>query len=263
MIKSFLLEKFWIPVVNESVHYNPFNTTVYALIFGIAALYLVYPLSKKLDIDFDREFFLGIAPFILLGGTTRSLKDIDALNTFLLETPFIYILMFGFTLSAILLSQQIKQREILEFREAMWILGGIPLAVSLTFYSISNLQALAMFIIITMAWGLIGYLTLSLFSPKLLTASFALPVSAHFYDATTTVVALAFQAEEKHVVAQQFINIFGPYGMFLMKGLFIIPITWYIVEEFEGEERNYYLFLITLLGLSIGTRNILSVLTLT
>jgi len=72
-VKSFLVEKFWTPIVNESVYYNPFNTTVYALLFGIAALYVVYPVSKKLGIKFNREFFIGITPYILLGGASRDL----------------------------------------------------------------------------------------------------------------------------------------------------------------------------------------------
>jgi uncharacterized membrane protein len=51
---------------------------------------------------------------------------------------------------------------------------------------------------------------------------------------------------------------FGPEGMFLMKTLIIIPAVYYINREIEGEEKNYYLFLVALLGLALGTRNILS-----
>ncbi|QKQ98864.1 DUF63 family protein [Candidatus Nanohaloarchaea archaeon] len=262
-IKRFLVEKFWVPVANESVYYNPYNTTVYALLFGIAALYLVYPFSKKMGIDFNKEFFKGIAPFVFLGGAARSLKDINAVNTVLLETPFIYIVLFTFTVAAIKFSQKASER--IEFKpyKILAVTGIIPLAAALSFYSINNWAALKLFTAIVLTWSIAGYATINLLKPELWKPSFTIPVAAHFFDASTTVTAVTFGGQEKHVLGQFFINNFGPYSMFLMKGLVIIPAVYYITENMEGEEKNYYLFLIALLGLAIGTRNILSTLTLT
>ncbi|WEL23929.1 putative membrane protein [Candidatus Nanohalovita haloferacivicina] len=257
------MEKFWIPVADESVYYNPYNTTIYALLFGLAALYLVYPFSKKLGITFDRDFFKGIAPYAFLGGAVRSLKDINAVNSFLLETPFIYIVLFVFTVSAIKFSQILSDRTDYSMENILAVTGLIPLAVSLSFYSISNFAAVGLFLSLVLTWSLAGYAVLQLLRPDLLNYSFVVPVAAHFYDASTTVTALSFGGREKHVLGQFFIDVFGPYGMFLMKGLIIVPVVYYIVENMEGEERNYYLFLIALLGIAIGTRNILSTVALT
>lgn len=262
-IKRFLVEKFWTPVANESVYYNPFNTTVYAVLFGVAALYLVYPFSKKIGIEFNRDFFKGIAPFVFLGGAARSLKDINAVNTVLLETPFIYIVLFVFTLAAVKLSQIAGEKLEIKQEKILAILGLIPLGLTLSFYTVNNWQALGTFIFTVAVWASAGFLALKALKPELLTPAFTLPVAAHFFDASTTVTALQFGGSEKHVVASFLIENFGPYSMFPMKAMVVIPIVYYIHEEINGEEKNYYLFLIAMLGFAIGTRNILSTLALT
>lgn len=257
-VKSFLVEKFWTPIINDSVYYNPFNTTVYALIFGIAALYLVYPLSKKLDVNFDREFFIGIAPYIFVGGATRSLKDINVMNTVLLETPFIYILMFIFTIGSLIFSKKIENYQKIKYHKAFFVIGFIVLLTVLSTYNFSNLNALTYFSVIMGLWIIPSYLILRSLNRNLFSYNLTIPISAHYFDASTTVTSLAFGGAEKHVLAQFFINNFGPIGMFIMKTVMIIPIVYYINENMEGEEKNYYLFLIALLGIALGTRNILS-----
>ena len=259
-VKSFLLEKFWTPIVNESVYYNPFNTTVYALLFGIAALYVVYPVSKKLDIDFNREFFIGIAPYIFLGGTLRSLKDIDLINTILLETPFIYFVMFIFTLIALFGSKKLEKMKDIPYHKTLSAVGSVALLLALSFYSFSNLGALIYFIGVMALVTTLFYILVRIFKSEMLTYSFSIPVLAHYFDASTTITSLAYGGIEKHVLAQYFIDIFGPGGMFLMKTIVIIPVVYYINENMEGEEKNYYLFLVTLLGIALGTRNLTSLL---
>lgn len=257
-VKSFLVEKFWTPIVNESVYYNPFNTTVYALLFGFAALYLVYPVSKKLDIDFDRDFFIGIAPYIFLGGATRSLKDVNVVNTILLETPFIYLVMFVFTLGALFGSKKIAEHQEIEYHKLFFGIGAVTLLVILSLYTFSNFEAFTYFLGLMMAWTIPFYVILRLAKPDLLSYSFSIPVAAHYFDASTTVASLIFGGAEKHVLAQFFTANFGPIGMFMMKTAVIIPVVYYINENIEGEEKNYYLFLIALLGIALGTRNLLS-----
>jgi uncharacterized membrane protein len=111
-----------------------------------------------------------------------------------------------------------------------------------------------------MGWIIPFSLILKLFKKKLASYSFTVPIAAHYFDASTTVTSLAYGGAEKHVLAQFFINNFGPLGMFIMKTIVIIPIVYYINQNIDGEERNYYLFLIALLGLALGTRNLTSLL---
>jgi len=257
-VKSFLVEKFWTPIVNESVYYNPFNTTVYALIFGIAALYIVYPVSKKLNISFNREFFLGVTPYIFLGGAARSLKDVNAINTVLLETPFIYLVMFFFTFGALFGSKKLAEHQDMKYHKIFFSIGGVALLTAFSLYNISNLEALTYFLGVMATWTIPSYLLLKLIKPEFLSYSFTVPIVAHYFDASTTVSSLAFGGAEKHVLAQFFIANFGSVGMFMMKTSVIVPIVYYINKNIEGEEKNYYIFLIALLGVALGTRNLLS-----
>lgn len=258
-VKSFLFEYFWLPIIDPSVHYNVYNTIVYALIFSYVALYLVFPLVKKLDLSFDRRFFVAISPYVFLGGILRALRDHQVIDTILLETPIIYVLMFFYVLGILVISKFLEERDVVEYHQLSLAVGLLSLGALISLFDSFNFTVFLQLLILTLAWLITGLGVLYLLKPDLISYSFILPVAAHFLDATSTVVALGQGAEEKHVLANFFINTLGPYGMFVMKGLVIIPATYYIIKEFEGEERNYYLFLITLLGIALATRNSASI----
>ena len=259
-VKSFLFENFWLPVIDPSVYYNPYNTIVYALLFGLAAIYLGFPLLKKFDISLNREFFIGIAPFVFLGGFARALRDLQVLDTFLLETPFIYIVMFLFTVSALFVSLKLEQLKDIEYHKTFFSLGGIALLSSLPFYSIQRFDILASFFFISFIWAGAGYIILKQFKPELLNWSFTIPIAAHFFDASSTYVGITMAgAEEKHVLADTVMQSVGPSGIFLVKAAIIIPVVYIIYNDYEDEKRNYYLFLVALLGFAITTRNMLTI----
>lgn len=257
-IKSFLVQKFWVPVTDESVYYNPFNTAAYSVIFALAAAYIGYPLLDRLKIDLDREFFLGIAPYIFLGGALRSLKDVDIVNTILLETPFIYIVMFSFTIGMLLASRKMEEITDRSYHRFFGASGIIALASVLSLYTVSNVSALIEVAAIFSGVLVLGFGVLKLGYPSLLNYSFTVPVASHYWDASTSAIALTYGAEEKHVLARHFVELMGPAGMFVMKTLVIVPAVYYINEEFEGRKKRYYLFLVALLGIALGTRNLVS-----
>lgn len=263
-VKSFLVEKFWRPIVDESVFYNPFNTALYSTLFAVAAAYIGFPALKRLDVTLDREFFIGIAPFVFLGGSVRSLKDVNAVNTILLETPFIYLVMFATIIGSIIASRKIASMTSTEEHRALFGIGSALLVLTLPFYTISNSLGFLMITGVTAIWISIFYLVLRVFRPELLRPEFYLPVGAHYMDAAVTSVALLFPGTaEKHVLARFFIDLMGPFvGMFTMKTLIIVPAVYYIMKESEGEKKIYYLFLVALLGFAIATRNLLSFVTL-
>lgn len=263
-LKNFIIEYFWIPIIDPTVHYNIYNTLVYAILFGVAALYLVLPLLNKLDVELNKEFFIGVTPYILMGGIGRSMRDAEIIDTFLLETPFIYIIIFALTLTLLKSSLYLEKRFSKEYWKIWGLLGTLILVLMLSTFQFQNLAALAQFITLTIIWSILGgFLVYSLFD-EYFNFSFLAPIFVHYLDATSTVVGLNLGGEEKHILGNFFIDIFGPYGMFIMKSLVIIPVVYYIYEYIEDtQERNYYLFLITLLGLAITTRNMISIITLT
>lgn len=264
-VKSFILEKFWRPVVDETVFYNPFNTAVYSVFFAVAAAYIGYPTIKKLGVDLDRNFFTGIAPFVFLGGAVRSLKDINVFSSIVLETPFIYFLMFGLTAGSVIVSKKIESWKNIPYHRTLFGTGISMLALSLSFYSVNNFTGLVMALAALLTVTVIFYGLLKFLKPELLAAGFYIPIVSHYFDATVTGIALMFPGTaEKHVLARLFIDIFGSLnGMLIMKTLVIVPSVYYINKNTGGDKKKYYLFLISVLGIAIGTRNLLSFVTLT
>ncbi|MFB6292168.1 MAG: DUF63 family protein [Candidatus Nanohaloarchaea archaeon] len=263
VVKRFLLENFWYPATGRAGDYNIFNTTVYAGLFAVAAAYLGFPFLKKLDIDIDRRFFIGIAPYVLLGGAVRGLEDMQLVETFLLVTPFIYFTMFFFTASVLVVAKKAEERSGIEYHKPFAAVGSLALVSFLSLYELNNLAGFVSVVSVYSAVLGLGYFVLKYGLPQLSLYGFGIPVAAHFWDATTSAVAISYGASEKHVLASYFVETMGPAGMFVMKGLVIIPVVYYIVQNMEGEEKKYYLFLIALLGFALGTRNFLSMLALT
>lgn len=259
-VKSFVVENFWMPATGTAEAYNIFNTSFYAAGFAVAAAYLGYPLLKKLDLALDRRFFIGITPFIFLGSAVRVLEDLAVADTVLLVTPFIYVLMFLLTVALLTASLKFFGEN---YHQPLAVIGTLMFLGVLSLYSFNNLSPLVNVLFLFGAVTGIGYALLRQFRPELLTYSFTVPVAAHYWDASTTVTALSFGATEKHVLANFFIDLFGASGMFIMKTLVIVPAVYYIDRNLEGDEKLYYLFLIALLGIALGVRNILSVVTVT
>src|SRR3989344_2713191 len=68
-------QQYFIDPIIYNTGYNPVNSTFYGIIL-IAAFLLTYKLLKKLKVNIDRNFFLAVIPFILLGSILRSLEDL-------------------------------------------------------------------------------------------------------------------------------------------------------------------------------------------
>lgn len=260
-IKRFLYEYFWLPIIDESVYYNPVNTLTYALLFGVLTIYFIPWFLEKLELEFDTQLATALTPYIFLGGVTRSLKDGEYLNTILLETPIIYIVLISFALLVLYLSKNLGEKTRFDYQQITAGIGIISTIGILTIFDYTILSGLSWFIIIA-SMSLVGvYTILKALKDDFNWYTVFMPIYAHFWDASSTYVVLNYGGSEKHVLADYFIQLMGPKGMFLMKGLVIFPAVLYINDEFEGEERNYYLFLIALLGFALGTRNILSLIT--
>ncbi|MCK4717883.1 MAG: DUF63 family protein, partial [Thermoplasmata archaeon] len=72
---------------------NVVNTTIYALILGLA-LYWCYVLLRKLEIEVDWRFMLVLSPYIALGSSLRALEDAELFPegvAYLFIAPQIYL----------------------------------------------------------------------------------------------------------------------------------------------------------------------------
>lgn len=119
-----------------------------------------------------------------------------------------------------------------------------------SFYTVFKLSALSIASILPV------YLFLYLFDLRR-DKMILFPVWAHFVDASSTVIALENSLTESRILASFFIDVFGPYGIFLMKSMVIIPITFFAVENLEEKYSLLAVYIVTSMGLILGVRNIL------
>ncbi|PSP68147.1 hypothetical protein BRC85_03095 [Halobacteriales archaeon QS_1_69_70] len=104
--------------------YTTVSTVSYALIL-VFMLVGVLLLLRELGVEMSPHFFYALFPFMLLGGALRVVED-------LIISPFIYFVMFAFTLSALVASVALERRGAIEhFEPALAVAGTAGLLVAL------------------------------------------------------------------------------------------------------------------------------------
>lgn len=135
---DFLWRYFWGPVVADakghpvdgiSSGYNPVNTFFYGLIL-IIAFFGIYKLIIYLDVRIDRKYVYSLLPWIVLGGSLRSLQDAGLFETPLdkfLITPLIYFLLGLSALSLLVLGAYLSELDFDEKERIFRILVLLPI----------------------------------------------------------------------------------------------------------------------------------------
>ncbi len=255
---NFLHSFFVLPVLKESVHYNIYNTAVYALVFALTFVYIVPDLLERAGVKKSPKFFLSLTPWVMVFGGVRALKDAGVVNSIMLETPLIFVwslpLLVGLT-GALYRYQGLENDVKHQIMGASGLLLLVPLILLLQTGSYAYLfGSLISFLVSALGWFLI--------SEKILASQTIMvffSFSGQLWDASTSMIAVSAGAEEKHVVAGFFMDLVGPGGIFLVKTLLVLPAV-LIIDRYGGEESVYYLGIIGLLGVALGTRNLLSLL---
>lgn len=259
-VKNFVLENLWRPIVRESVPaYNIYNTLVYAFLFAASIIYIVIPILEKLDVNYDREFFIALGPWIILGGITAPIELTGNALSIISQPIVIIPSLLTAALASIKIGKKLEEMKNLAYTKTVFTTGLLLSLIALTFHSIENFQALRTLATITVLWLIPGLLFLRTFFPRFFSAELIFPVVMHYMDATTTVVALRLGGYEQHIVARYFIDMLGPYGIFVLKSIVILPAVLMIREKTEGREKLFYLFLVSALGLGIAVRNLLQI----
>lgn len=273
--QGFFYDYFVRPIV-ENTGYNAVNTIVYAVIFA-AAVFGIYKLLIKLNIKIDRNFYIGIFPFILFGSLLRVVNDTGFYRTYFLVSPMIYIMIFVATLVALLLSFGIALLLTKNYAQYYkpWSVIGIILSVFAVWLlfpiGLENPEAIAIALGITAVWGVIIYVGYR-FRNKIkalswMTKENSFLLGIHMFDASTTFTALQFYASqgyfEQHVLSNFLIDIIGPAGQFLLK-LIVVPIVLWLLDkelykEKDSQLRGFLKIAVFILGFAPGLRNLLRV----
>jgi uncharacterized membrane protein len=277
-----LIQEYFIDPILQNGWYNPLNTIVYSILLVIG-VYLVYRMLRRMDIHIDKNFFIAILPFILWGSTTRVLHDAayagilsPELNAFygspIFPTPGSYIITFALALFILLISlliQKVAGGMGTRWRFPYWkTMFGIGVALDIVNFLILPIFSpfpIILILGVTILWAAVFYLPRNLFTQKIPSFNKLFSIantgilSAHFLDATATVTALSlFGYLEQHVVPRLFFPLIGPFAMFFLKVLVVLPVLW-IVDRYaeEGDFKNFLKIVILILGLAPGMRDMI------
>jgi uncharacterized membrane protein len=258
------LKQYFIDPITYGTGYNIYNTLTYAIILIIAAFF-VYKMLKYFKIKIDNKFFLGVLPYVMLGGLLRALEDASVVTGFLYKTPIIYFVVFVIALATLLVSIIIERFTKINYYKTWLVIGAAVVLFGLVFVKPVNMTAFGIVLLIAAAWIII------LFAFKRFTKNFSkiqsfltkenmFLLSVHMFDASTTFTSIQFYPYyEQHVLPNFLIGIFGPIVMFPLK-LIIVALVLYVLDKemkVDDNMKSYMKFLIMILGLAPGLRNLL------
>lgn len=118
-----------------------------------------------------------------------------------------------------------------------------------------SIQPFLLFQIVSIAFAGTSALFLFIFFFENLEKKIIYPIFTHFLDASSTVMALESGLKEKAYIARLFIDLVGAYGVFLMKLLIIGPISYYLLEKYEGKWKEEAFFFLVVYGFVLFLRN--------
>jgi uncharacterized membrane protein len=231
--------------------YNAVNTTIYAIILVMAA-YIVYRVLRRLKVKIDKRLALSVAPFVLLGSSSRLMVDSGLTDTFLLITPLIYFVIFAVTFAVLLISRYIEKKFKIPYYKIMTSAGIILTLIPLSLLRIGNPIALVYVLAFYAMWPVIFYFIKWNVANKIVT-------SIQMFDATNTSVALYFFGySEQHVVPNIFIGMLSPWIFIPVKLVAVVAALIFIDKYSDDKEFNNYLKLVIgILGGATSVRDFL------
>jgi len=245
--------------------YNPVNTVVYSLILVIS-IFMVAHLLEKLKVEPDAKFVLSALPYIIIGSSSRALRDLGFLKSIVFVSPLIFFLVFAYTLPCLMLSLFAGKKTDKPFQVFFLIFGSAP-ASYLVYQIVINVEELrgaSTILLYTIASALIA-LILIYFINRLVTLDEPLLnysiIVAHLLDASATYVAVTYYGYgEQHVLTNFFTSLFGTIAiLFPLKILIVLPVL-LLLDHYAGKEeatlKGTLKLVLLILGLATGLRDL-------
>jgi len=227
-------------------------TLIGAIIFSLTILYVLAPKIERMDID--RNFYISTLPWLISAGGLSALFATG--KTDIILNGAIFASLTALMLTAIHIGELIEKRKSIDKSYTVLVPG---LITSLTVISALQIQNTEIFLetFTHIFYWLVPISTAYYLLRDKIKIELLAPIIAHLMDASSTVTSIRYGASEQQFVARLFIESLGPYGIFLLKAISIIPIVYIIDRETDGTKRIFYLYVITALGLVITFRNVL------
>jgi len=239
--------------------YTLLNTIVFGLILGLIVL-IIIKMFKWIKKD-PADLFIPLIPFIFFGSSARALVDNGIYPLVLwLVTPGIYVLTGLGTILALLISVYLEKKMEWDYRRTLFAIGVLICIPNILSFQQINIWA---FSAVIGFWALFtGIFVLLRNKWSLLKDKYNLAVlSAHFFDASSTFVAVDFFGYgEQHVLPNALTGLAGTaLVMFPLKMAVILGALYVIDTSIEDKTiKNMLKLAIFILGLAPGLRNFLS-----
>jgi len=237
--------------------YTVESTAIFSVIL-IVFVYLIFWILKFLKIKTDKRLAIAISPYIILGSSLRVLKDAGMIENCLFQTPGIYFLVLGITLSLLIITTIIERKKTIPYYKMMFIIGLFLISPILAIVQYNNFIGIGYVIVYLIPWIIFLKLIPWLTENKIVTG-------LHTFDGTVTFVSLNyFGYYEQHILPRYLINLFGtPISFVILKFMVLVGIL-YIIDKYSGDKEfnNYIKLIIGILGASTGIRDILRLFTL-
>ncbi len=233
------------------------QTTFLLGIVLVFLTYIFYNFCEKFKIKIDKNFAFGISMWVLLAAFVRVFEDANIYpKNFFTVTPGIIILFAIIILPVFLIGLWLEKNNKFSLWKTLSISALIPIIIHIPFLRIANFYGV--FLVLSIFGAIFAIM---FFSNKIIGAGIFsfMALAAHMFDATTTFVAMQFFGYyEQHLLPTILINLSGPWVMFLLKIIFIVPII-YLINKYSEEEniRKFLLLAIFVIGLAPALRNLL------
>lgn len=262
------IQKYIIDPIINGTGYNIVNTTVLALGFVLVVILTTF-IFKKAKIKIDKEFFIGLAPFIVLGSVARTLEDAEVLTSYWFVTPMIYILIYFAVLASLGVSIFASRKVGRPYWQIMCLMGIIPMLYAISFIKILYFQPFLFVISLTLLFSVAVFILRKKLKPRLLSEANSAIIITHLFDASTTFTAIELSRFwgaryfEQHVLAGFLMASIGSYAIFLLK-IAVVPLALWAIDRYSEDKQveNFLKIAVFILGFGPGLRNMLSMMVL-
>ena len=273
MIREFLY-KYYIDPIVLGQPYNPVDTLTYALIL-LVCVFLISRWLVRSGILVDRSLVLSTLPYVVWGGLLRVVEDTGLVPPpwqYLLITPLIFFVVFGFTIAALFVARSLEVKGVLGRYQPLYAGIGtgasvgtglfllwfgltytrVDLTILLAILGLASVTSLALMALVERGFGW----------KEAADPLFRTLIFAQMLDASATSIGIDLHPlhyVEVHVVGSTLIALTGSaFSMFLLKIAVVIPAI-YVLAAYrkEGNPALWHLILLAMIvvGLAPGVRD--------
>lgn len=249
-VKNFVYEHALTPLIAPGEAYSIETTAIYATLFAVLTVYLAKMFIDNGRTPENEKLYFASAPWILSLGGLSALLELGTLQRSLPVLTITVILVTGLTLLN-------RKKKLMETERNILITGLLLFTAIISLFDFTDYSIFVSNLALITVIAVTGLLFVKSFLPSYFRIELMAPITAHYMDAVSTVVALNSGGTEQQFLARKFIEFMGLPGIFVLKSIVIIPVVLIIYRRLELEKARFYLYVITALGLGISMRNIL------